>query len=312
MNRAYHTIAHLHIAAAFGAAVALAPAICLAGPPSTTMDFFWCANEHGTCTLASLGSSTFLVAYGDYTNGRWAFYNVSGSFPCETATFGGPDPDWGTPKTCLFAPYSFTGVEGSPINLQSATEVAYGANGSYVYKTVGGLCLGNGPCPDDKCDTNTFGVDPAPFVQKECFLPLVQYQFANGEGGGVHIDVPNTPVAYGAHGYFKYQTLDSDATCSTQTFGGRDPSPGNVKTCYRLNVDGLITTEGQLYGGGGAENIFYGSALVPNFLSVYFAGQPGGGVAGECSNSFFGGDPAVGYPKSCWGSPLAPPPVNPP
>jgi hypothetical protein len=120
---------------------------------------------------------------------------------------------------------------------------------------------------------------------------LPEYGRVASEGQTVPIRAPQTPVAYGANGFFVFGVLDSSATCSNTTFG--DPSPGNTKDCYVLDdgfIDGRLALEGQPFTGKGTT--WYGNPFVPNFL--FFIGS------GTCSNSLFGGDPAFGRQKSCW------------
>jgi hypothetical protein len=290
MNRVHHTTAHLPIALAFGVAVALAPAISLAGPPSTTMDFLPCVDEGGTCTIGDSPDGK-LVAYGDATNSRWVFSIKSGSFSCSNATFG--DPDVGASKTCLFAPYGFIAFEGETLNLQATPSrgisFAYGANGSFVYSTLpGGSTYG--------CNNGTFGSDPAPGVTKACYLPLPEYVFTASEGETFSLGTASSmPVAYGANGSFFSGVFTGSVTCANVPFGG-DPSPGNTKRCYVLG-NGFNTVYGpiasEVHSFNGFESTFYGNPLVPNFVLLDSA-------SGTCSNSFFGGDPAIGFLKSCW------------
>jgi hypothetical protein len=174
--------------------------------------------------------------------------------------------------------------------LEYTTTIAYGANGSFVYKTLaGGSAYG--------CNTGTFQQpDPAPGVTKACYFPLPDYLPGVSEGQSLASFAQFTPFAYGANGHFFYGATDPTTTCSNGLFMGRDPAPGIVKTCYVLGnpVSERVAIEGHSYGDFGVGNlVIYGNPFVPNFLYA-------GAQSGTCSNSFFGGDPAIGSLKSCW------------
>ncbi len=291
--------------------VVLTPAVGHAGPPSNSMQFFGCASEGGACTIGnfvniSSTQATKLVAYGDATSSRWVYRNMSGSFVCSNATFGDPAP--GATKTCVFAPYQFAASEGGSYSIFATTpglaiggvNVAYGANGSFVYKMVTGsmgTCGGGSLCLflSFPCNNSTFGADPAPGLTKACYLPLPEYAVAASEGQTLTVAQPHTAVAYGANGSFVFTEFTGSATCSNATFG-RDPTPGIGKACYVLQVgqNGVIASEGQAYSTGGTDaTVMYGAAAIPNFMSS-------SAISGTCSSSFFGGDPAIGLGKKCW------------
>ena len=91
--------------------------------------------------LANEGSSTAVtqttdVAYG--ANGHFKFKRMNGSFTCDSPTFGG-DPIQGVVKQCLagLLAYTFIAAEGQPLQSDSLP-VAYGANGHFFYKIIGG------------------------------------------------------------------------------------------------------------------------------------------------------------------------------
>jgi hypothetical protein len=254
--------------------VTLTPAVGHAGPPSANMQFVGCAGEGGTCTIGNVATfatqATKLVAYGDATSSRWVYANMGGTLLTSTpglASFG--------------------------------VNVAYGANGSFVYRYVtssmgtcsAGLCI----VLSFPCNNSAFGSDPAPGLTKGCYLPLPEYDVAASEGQTLTVQQPHTAVAYGANGSFVYAEFTGSATCSNATFG-RDPAPGIGKECYALaaSQEGVIASEGQPYSTGGTDaTVLYGSAAVPNFMLSR-------ALNGTCNNAFFGGDPAIGLGKKCW------------
>jgi hypothetical protein len=130
-------------------------------PPAGAPPGGWtkCADQNGTCSAAA-GQPVMYGAYGAFTT-RMA----SGDTPCTDATFG--DPISGESKACYTATGGPAGY-GTTCSAESGTcafsgqrTVAYGARGSFVYKSFTG---GTG------CTTAAFGRDPLPNVQKSCYL----------------------------------------------------------------------------------------------------------------------------------------------
>ena len=116
-----------------------------------------CADEGGTCSF----SGTMVVRYG--ANGSYAYQTATGSIGCNNTVFGDPIP--GTVKACYVAPVPPTSWtkcsdEGGTCNVPSTVTVAYGANNSYIYKTVTGS-IG--------CNNTAFGNDPAYGTFKACY-----------------------------------------------------------------------------------------------------------------------------------------------
>jgi hypothetical protein len=238
------------------------------------MAFFQCASEDETCVLGG----TKYVAYG--ANNVFNYKLVTGSVPCTDAEFGNPIS--GT-KACYFANYYFVGNENGTAAAPRNSDVAYGANGVFNFRTISG---------GFNCNNGTFG-DPIPGVVKACYVALPGYQFAVGDNGRFS-SLANTPVAYGTHGNFFFRVLSGTPTCSISTFGG-DPAPGLAKQCYSMSIGTHLATEGENYLlNGGPVSITYTDGLNGNFLT---STQP----SGQCSNTFFGGDPDLGFVKSCWG-----------
>jgi hypothetical protein len=102
--------------------------------------------------------------------------------------------------------------------------VAYGANGSYKYATLGG---------GTACGNSVFG-DPAPGTAKNCLIvgpppTFTTWTACSAENGnctaaGTH------EVAYGAGGKYFYGTFTGGTPCTNAVFG--DPAFGTAKACY--------------------------------------------------------------------------------
>jgi hypothetical protein len=103
--------------------------------------------------------------------------------------------------------------------------VAYGAVGSFLYKTV------TGPVT---CTNAAMGGDALAGEVKACYVrtggPNGFTAQCAGEGGICALPGRQT-VAYGANGSYVYKVLDPGAACTTQTFG-TDPISGVLKACF--------------------------------------------------------------------------------
>jgi hypothetical protein len=158
------------------------------------------------------------VAFG--ANGFFNYKQMSGTFTCDWPTFGDPLPK--VAKACYFGPanYSFAANEGGTMSLSPMSPIAYGNNGSFVFKVINGGTV--------TCDNTTFG-DPAPGVSKACYrlnLPFRadENQPYTGQGQS---------FAYfgsGMDGLFEIAGQAS-GTCSNSFFGG-DPDYGHGKHCW--------------------------------------------------------------------------------
>jgi hypothetical protein len=119
-----------------------------------------CATEGGTCAAVS-GQP---VAYGAF--GSFIHRTASGAIACTNAGFGG-DALAGEVKACYTrtgGPNGFAAtcaVEGGTCGFAGPQTVAYGARGSYVFRTFTGGAA---------CSTAAFGSDPIGGVQKSCYL----------------------------------------------------------------------------------------------------------------------------------------------
>ncbi|MFD8814623.1 alpha-L-rhamnosidase [Streptomyces sp. NPDC059627] len=119
-----------------------------------------CADQNGTCPAAA-GQPVMYGAFGAFTT-----LTATGDTPCTDAKFGDPIP--GESKAC----YTATGgPAGYATNCSDETgtcafsgqqTVAYGARGTFVYRTFTG---------GTACTTAAFGgTDPLPGVRKGCYL----------------------------------------------------------------------------------------------------------------------------------------------
>ncbi|TXS35497.1 alpha-L-rhamnosidase [Streptomyces sp. uw30] len=118
-----------------------------------------CASQNGTCPAAA-GQPVMYGAFGAFTT-----RTATGDTPCTDATFGDPIP--GESKSCYTATGGPAGYatacsdEDGTCAFGGQQTVAYGARGSFVYKSFTG---GTG------CTTAAFGTDPLPGVRKGCYL----------------------------------------------------------------------------------------------------------------------------------------------
>lgn len=254
----------------------------------SNMGFKRCAAENGTCYVGSydffrppLTSTTYkYLAYG--ANGHFVFGIGRGAWPCTTPLFGGVDPAPTVPKACYVSDYVQFAGEGAVFGISRPMEVAYGANGKFSYKLLTDTTLAY------SCNAATLG-DPQSGGPNVCYSGPGIYTYAGKEGDSLNLTFP-TPVAFGGSGGYMYKVMNGTVNCSNDTF--TDPSPGNSKACYVLNVP-YRADEGQPY--SVARHVFYGSGT---------NGEFGIGLAssGTCSNSFLGFDPDPTHPKHCWGN----------
>ncbi|MGW3285341.1 alpha-L-rhamnosidase-related protein [Streptomyces sp. NPDC001002] len=119
-----------------------------------------CASQNGTCAAAS-GQPLMYGAFGAF-----ARITATGDTPCTDATFGDPIP--GESKACYTATGGPVGYgtacadEAGTCSFSGQQTVAYGARGTFVYKSLTGSA---------SCSTATFGgTDPLPGVRKGCYL----------------------------------------------------------------------------------------------------------------------------------------------
>jgi len=137
---------------------------------------------------------------------------------------GGPGP----------AGYTHCGDEGGSCTFTQPTDVAFGANGGFVYKDnfTGTIAL----------TAAAFGADPSFGVVKGGY-----YRPSGGppgytkcaDEGGTCTSARTVDVAYGAHGLFNYKCGVTGAVAITNA-GFGDPIAGSVKAGYMRNAGGPV------------------------------------------------------------------------
>jgi hypothetical protein len=182
-----------------------------------------CAVENGTCAV----SGNSVIAFG--AGGRFNYVGASSATTCGTAVFG--DPASGVVKACYLesAPptaniWARCASENGTCSFSGVLTVAYGANGSYKYATLGG---GTG------CNSSVFG-DPTPGTAKACLLVGAPPTFTTwttcAAENGACAFAGTHGVAYGDNGRYFYGTFTGGTACTNTVFG--DPAGGTAKACY--------------------------------------------------------------------------------
>jgi len=250
------------------------------GPNATEMHFFPCVHEYETCFIGG----PRLVAFGlDGGFSRFVFTNVSGTFACDRSTFGNRDPSPGNIKSCWVSNYGVIASEGGSATVPDS-EIAYGANGLFVYQRRSGTV---------SCDNNTF-TDPYPGVPKACYRLLPNYVLAASQGQ-VLSGLDHTPIAFGSFGLHNYFEMSGTITCDFATFGLPTSELPDNPVCFKL-PNRYRAEEGNPFSGVGGmpPTTYYGSWQNGVFLPKVIG-------AGSCTNETFGGDPMVNFPKQCFG-----------
>lgn len=172
------------------------------------------------------------------------------------------------------------GENGACPNIGNGNLVAYGGNGSFIFKSV----IGSGSIP---CTNAFFGGDPAVGVTKACYF--ANYSFRANENQSSGTSGPRA-IAYGANGAFNVLTINGAYNCNNATFG--DPIPGPSKACYEALPDyAFAANENGTISGLSSEPVAYGAN--GNYVFKVLSGTQG------CNNSVFG-DPAPGLSKTCY------------
>src|SRR6516164_2163502 len=180
--------------------------------------YAFCAAENGTCSF----TGTENVAYG--ANGNFVFQTATNGIACNNATFGG-DPIFGTAKACYIGPegYAFcAAAENGTCSFSGTKDVAYGANGKFVFQTAT-----NGIA----CNQGAFSSDPIVGTAKACYIGPEGYAFCAAAENGTCSFNGTKDVAYGANGKFVFQTATNGIAGNQGAFSG-DPIFGVVKACY--------------------------------------------------------------------------------
>ncbi|MFI6096436.1 MGH1-like glycoside hydrolase domain-containing protein [Lentzea sp. NPDC051213] len=254
--------------------------------------FTHCASESGQCVF----SGTRNVAYGA---GSHTFKTATSSIACTNEAFGS-DPAANLLKSCYVAPlggppgYTACAGENGTCSISGyGRNVAYGANGAFIYRVFSSST----PC------TNAVFGDPVGGVAKSCYVapagpPAGGWSQCAGEGGTCPA-VSGQPVAFGAYGAFRYANATGNTSCANGSFGG-DPIPGEAKACYTRSGSppGYSTScagEGATCGFSGQRTVAFGARGA--FVYRTFTG----GTA--CTTGAFGTDPLNGVSKSCYLTP---------
>jgi hypothetical protein len=195
------------------------------GSTSQALPGTWpqCASEGATCSVG--GASA--IAYGN--NGQFNYTTANGATGCTNAVFGDPVPN--TVKSCYSEPappaanvWAKCADENGICSYSGVMTVAYGANGTYKYATVGSPV---------SCSNTYFG-DPTPGAAKSCYLmdappTFVTWTDCAAENGSCQA-AGTHEIAYGANGHYFYGTFTGGTPCTNAVFG--DPASGTPKNCY--------------------------------------------------------------------------------
>ncbi len=258
-----------------------------------------CAVDYGTCTIPQ--GTTATVYYG--AGGKYLQRTLTGTFTCSPATFGS-DPNQGVLKSCYpvvtalpVAATASCAVDNGTCTVPpgSSAVVYYGANSTYVYKTLSGTV---------SCSTTTFGGDPLPGVAKSCYAVVTTLPSA-ATACAVDFGTCTTPagttanVYYGVNGIYLTKTITGGTfTCAPATFGGVDPVHGVLKSCYPVisvppsTVKACAQDYGTCTIPSGSKTVYYGANSI--YLNKTLSGKF------TCLPSTFGGtDPVPKVVKSC-------------
>jgi hypothetical protein len=188
--------------------------------------------------------------------------------------------------------YSLCSRENGACSFTGPLNVAYGAEGSFVFRT-----LTNGTT----CDNGSFGEDPAPGIVKACYVPTIppMQTFCAAENGTCSFNTTDT-VAYGASGRYVFDTFTNQTNCANSAFG-QDPAPGIAKNCFVPAWPPLFTfcswENGTCNFGtlGNPPNVDIAYGENGNFVFRHFTGYG----STPCTSAVFGEDPAPGSVKRC-------------
>ena len=231
----------------------------------------------------------------------WTFIPVEAPTPEESQQQQGP-PGY---AFCADASGDDSGGVDHTCNLSTGGTVAYGANGSFRYRTVTvPTAIG--------CEISSFNnIDPQPGVHKACFF--APYGQASGTGldstfnfsvsGGQPLAIGDI-YAYGAtvNGIARYVfgNESQGSLCNASTFGF-DPAPNVSKACYIQSYifpptgpSGFTfcANEGNNCAFAQTAMVAYGSGSSFTYRSMA-DGAP-------CTNATFGLDPDQGADKQCF------------
>ena len=191
----------------------------------------------------------------------------------------------------LPAGYTRCADEAGTCTFSGTRQVAYGAGGSFAYKTK---------TASTPCTNAAFGGDADPDMVKSCYVAATGgpsgYTQCAAEDGSCAVPDHARTVAYGANGSFTYKVLSGNVACNNATFG--DPVTNTVKNCY-LGPAGAPSAdwtkcsgEGQTCATVPGQPVAYGARGAFTYLVA------DGNTA--CSTATFGKDPIFGEAKDCY------------
>ena len=234
----------------------------------------------GLVELAPLLGSTDSSAYAVNNSGTVvgsSYDRASGTYRATmwVAPIAPPVDDW-----------TLCATEGGVCAFTGTTEVRYGANGSFFFKTL---------TDGTPCTNEVFG-DPIYGTVKDCAIKVTaappDWTFCAPEGG-VCAFTGTKEVRYGQDGAFFFKTLADGTPCTNEVFG--DPIFGTVKQCAIRSTPPptewtFCAAEGGVCAFTGTIEVRYGA----NGSYVYKTFTDGT----ACTNEVFG-DPIFGVVKSC-------------
>jgi len=194
-----------------------------------------------------------------------------------------PDPGW-----------TKIADEGQAFTVSGTQTVRYGHAPYWITRTV---------TNQGSCTNAFFATDPIVGTVKQCEVmvsavsPPAAWTKVADEGQVFNVAGAQT-VRYGSGTAWVTRNVVDSGEC-TNSFFGTDPLYGVVKQC-EVSASSTappppgwtqIATEGQLFSVAGTQTVRYGTGSAWLTRSVT--------NNGECSNTFFGADPAFGIVKRC-------------
>lgn len=118
-------------------------------------------------------------------------------------------------------------------------------------------------------------------------------------------------VAYGANGRFITKTAVNEIDCNLNSFGGQDPAPGVIKTCYVSPAVSNFASDSHdnnpIYCADEGQTCDWlepqpalGILAGNGHYSLGSPGSPTETAGFHCDTTTFGADPAIGFKKSCF------------
>ncbi|UTY57400.1 M12 family metallo-peptidase [Massilia sp. erpn] len=178
--------------------------------------------------------------------------------------------------------YTRCADEHQTCTVSGTRNIAYGANGKFVYRTVTGSFV---------CDNSTFG-DPLPGTPKACYAGKIGYAYCTAEHQNCTF-AGTQSITYGAGTKFAHKLVANSVMCDNGSFG--DPNPGVVKACYSGPAGyAYCSAQNGQCAVNGTQTVAYGAN------GQFFYRTVSGPIA--CTDAAFG-DPAYGIGKACFVGP---------